>query len=341
MLILNLIVIKRQKKNHNNPFEIKIFFENNDISYELCRKMSSILSEILCYPEKNIVLLEIESKIFISCTLMFLPNNTTETSKICDKILDLLLLKNKICNYNTNFLEIDKKHQSFVNNLNNISYIKIYSQDSLFDGIQIKSETSDLYINDIPISYPQKTRTFKIKNYNEYTEIMIQLKNKDYQINFDTNNKETILKDNRIIIKSNDCYLDFEIVKNVENIDIIKNNQTIQMKEVNKFKINFMFFSNKSLSNYKNIFSNHDIKKIKTILLITVVSLLVSLLHRKFTNNNNDETFIPEYNINVSNIKNKLLKKELVNSKYQKYYLDKDFFYNKNLFKKKLFDTLK
>ena len=322
----NCNIDKKKKKNHNNPFEIKIFFDNNDISHELCRKISSTLSEILCYPEKKIILLEFEIKILISCTFMFLPDkNSIETSKICDKIIDLLFLKNTLCNYDKNFLEIKKKHQSFVNNLNNISYIKIYSQDYLFEGIQINSENSSLYNNDLKINYPQKKNIFKIKNYKDYTKILIQLKNKDYEINFDTNNKETVLKDNQIIIKSNNCYLDFEITKNMENIDIIKSNNTIQVKEVNKFKIEFVFLLDKNATTYNNIFSNEDIKKIKIILSILVVSLLVGLLHRKFTNNN-DETFIPEYKINDSNINNEFLNKEFVNSKYQKYYLDKDFF---------------
>lgn len=327
--LLNVTFNTLDKQNlivpHNLPLEMKIYFENNQEVENFNDNFSSNFSEILEYSKEKIILIEIEKKLLISISFLILPDKGNITSEICEKILDLFNIKNTINKYEENILKLNSKYAFFVNNIRYIEHIKTYSDKKFIYGLQIKSHNCNIYESNININKINVPNIFKIKNADKYTKIILQLKNKDYDIKYDTDNKETIITENTLIIKSYSCVLNFEIIKNLRNILVPNIYNNIQVKEVNKFKIEFKFYPNESIFEDKKLFSDMEKNKIKIICYSIIFGIFGGIIYSKITSNDNkEETFIPKNE--YTNINDNIIRQELNDSKYKKYNLDKDFF---------------
>lgn len=329
--ILNITFKTLDKNNliipHNLPIEMKIFFENNEDVDKFINKLSINFSKILDYSKDKIILIEIDKKILISCVFLILPDKEfNQTSELCEKILDLLTIKNTINKYEESILKVNSQYHFFVNNFKFIEYIKKYSNEKFFYGLQIKSCNYNMYESDININKLNNSNTFKIKNADKYTEIILQLKKNNYNIEYSSDNKETMIKGNNIVIKSNSCYLNLEVSRNIENILVPNTYSNIEIKEVNKFQIKFKFYPDDSIFKEKRLFSNFEINKIKIVFYSILFGIFGGIIYSKLILNENkeEETFIPESKF--IKINNNIMKEEINDSKYKKYNLDKDFF---------------
>ena len=328
--ILNITFNTLDKNNllvpHNLPIEMKLYFDNNEEVDRFTDNLSINFSNILDCPKERIILMEINKKLLISCIFLILPDKENKTSELCEKILDLFTIKNTINKYEKNMLQIESKYSFFANNLKYIEYIKTYSKEKFIYGLQIKSHSFNIYESNINVNKINNPNIFKIKNAGKYTEIILQLKDKDYNIEYDTYNKETMMNNNNIVLKSESCLLNVEIIKNVKNILVPNSYSNIQIKEVNKFKLELKFYPDESIFEEKRLFSNFELDKIKIIFYSLLFGIFGGIIYSKLLakDNKEEETFIPENKF--IKINNAIMKEDINNSKYKKYNFDKDFF---------------
>ena len=320
------------------PIEIQLFLKDNIETDCFFNNFSKNLSNIIDLPEENIILIDTNKNILRQCNFILIPDKETKRSSLAfNKILHLYTISktHEKCQ-NKSFFKIESKYDFIIKNVIHIKNINVYSDKNLLYGLQIKSNNYNHYESNINMSYPQIKNKISIDNFGKYTNILFQLKNKDYQINYFTDNEDFIMKDNYVTIISSNCFIDIEIVKEVKNIILPICCDNIKVNEINKFRLYLEYKKDNDYKSKNNlILEKLDINKLKIISISTLLGIIGGFTYSKiFNNKDNDETFIPEYT-NV-NIDNKIINKEILNSKYKKI-CDKDIeiINNLNIFKNK------
>ena len=318
--------------SENLPLEMKIYLKNNSDTDIFLNNFSKKLSQIINFPEENIILIKNNKKILTLCTFILTPSNNIEkTSKVCNKILDIYNLSKTSEKYPENNLFKTNTNIIFLfNNIVHIKSINFYSNKNLFYGLQIKSDNTNQYLGNINMNYSKKNNRIKLNDSGKHTNITTQLKDNDCIIKYYLNNRRILTNNNCITFESKNCFIDIEIYKDIKNIIIPNCYEDIKINEINKFKIYFEYKEkqekNEIFTQNNKTFVDFDINKIKLLGLTTLVGIFGGIIYCKmFQKHNEGEIFIPGHNYDKK-INQQIMKKEILKSKYNKYKLEDGFF---------------
>ena len=311
----------------NNPVEIILYLKNTEEIDKFINDFENIFSKLFEIPKNKIINVKINKNLLISCCFTILPLENKNNCEICDKLLDLYTINKTINKYNTE--EILKLNNYFIiiENILHIESIKFYCEN-LFNGIQIQSDKFDIYNNKVYMEYEKKKNNIIINYENIQFKSLIQLKDNNSIISY-TSDLPSIILDNNILFINSDKSFNIEITikKGNNNILIPNSFNNIEICEINKFTLNFNLKKKKIFDNPNKLLKILDVAKFKILMFSIVIGIFSGIIYSKIQDENDKEsnlTFIP-------NCKNNKMNKEFVDNsineiKYEKYYLNKDFF---------------